>query len=356
MSPGAFFARGMGASLLGDYELASQYGDIAKALLVERNAHDLLSRFAVWALLILTRPIQLSLKPHLETYQLSLRYGDTVTAGIALIGYLESSFISGKSLTDIELDCERYYPQMKEFANDSNTKHFKTFYQVLQLLIGKSENENSSYGEGIMLHGEVLTRDESDKFATDQESAIARNLTQVYLILFCLYLGEFEAGAKVALAHQKSILKEIPNLTITITCIFAQGIIFCGMAKSNPRKQGLYKRQAKRCLKLLRNRAKKGNPNVHHYVLFIEAELVAACKNPNFNRASELFQEAIKISGRAGFVQDCALAHERYGELCLKINEKDEAVFRFNKAFELYKEWGAKQKHEQMKKKYSGYI
>ena len=59
------------------------------------------------------------------------------------------------------------------------------------------------------------------------------------------------------------------------------------------------------------------------------------------------------LAGRGGFVQDAALANERYGEFLLEdMYDREEAAFRFQEAIKLYLEWEARAKAELLSDKY----
>lgn len=57
---------------------------------------------------------------------------------------------------------------------------------------------------------------------------------------------------------------------------------------------------------------------------------------------------------RFAWLQDAALASERYGKYLLNVvDDKDKAVYCFEKALRYYKDWGANAKVAQINEKYS---
>ena len=75
-----------------------------------------------------------------------------------------------------------------------------------------------------------------------------------------------------------------------------------------PTKQGLAK---------IKSWIERGNPNVRHYEIILEAEL-SAYQGRTF-LVKKQYETAITIATRAGFVHDSALANEKYGEYILQI-------------------------------------
>ena len=106
--------------------------------------------------------------------------------------------------------------------------------------------------------------------------------------------------------------------------------------------------------------AKCGNPNVIHLVKLVDAE-DAAIGTKSRKRAVKLYEEAITLAGRGGFVQDVALANERLADYLLWSSngnsgeadneDKEEAKFRLGKAIEYYTEWGAHRKVQLLQSK-----
>jgi histidine kinase len=75
--------------------------------------------------------------------------------------------------------------------------------------------------------------------------------------------------------------------------------------------------------------------------------------NGKTHEAKVKYEVAILISGRRGLIQDRALAHERFGEYYLELEDQNEANYQMHKAVELYEEWGALAKCRQLRQKYS---
>lgn len=74
--------------------------------------------------------------------------------------------------------------------------------------------------------------------------------------------------------------------------------------------------------------------------------------NGKTHEAKAKYEVAILLSGRRGLLQDRALAHERFGEYYLELDNQHEATYQMNKAVELYEEWGALAKCHQLRGRY----
>ena len=70
----------------------------------------------------------------------------------------------------------------------------------------------------------------------------------------------------------------------------------------------------------LKNWLKQGNPNDRHYVALLEAEKSAfKCKGKQSKQehVKNLYSQAVSLAQEGGFIQDEAIAYERYGRYLL---------------------------------------
>ncbi|KAL3925455.1 MAG: hypothetical protein SGILL_000396 [Bacillariaceae sp.] len=113
-------------------------------------------------------------------------------------------------------------------------------------------------------------------------------------------------------------------------------------------------REALKVLSRVKEHVKKGVLNVYHHEALLEAEC-AAMENDS-ERARHHYGRATVLAGRRGFLQDSALANERFGEYLLHdLSDMEEATYRFQQATRLYEEWGARAKADMLFEKY-GYL
>ena len=114
-------------------------------------------------------------------------------------------------------------------------------------------------------------------------------------------------------------------------------------------KKKTYKKHAKKYMTKLNDYAKKGNPNVQHYKLALEGEMLVL-KNKT-TEATSRFEKAIALATRFGFIHDAALMNERYGEFLME-TDAQRGMHHVIVAYTLYTEWGARKKAEMVRDKY----
>lgn len=55
-----------------------------------------------------------------------------------------------------------------------------------------------------------------------------------------------------------------------------------------------------------------------------------------------MYQKAVALAARGGFLQDAGLANERYADFLWRdVSDKDEAAHRIEEAIRFYGDWGA---------------
>ena len=112
--------------------------------------------------------------------------------------------------------------------------------------------------------------------------------------------------------------------------------------------------QAKRIHTELTNSLKNKNPNVLHCVSLLNAEKAALNqKKYQEDDVRKLYNDAITMSARGGYVHDAALAQERFADYFLNIaGDLQEARYHIEGAIQRYTKWGAMGVVEHLHNKY----
>jgi len=274
-------------------------------------------------------PMQSSLKPLSEGYNIGMHAGDTESAMWACYIGISVASVSGKALQSIEKDCSLYIPQMEELGRKEHAGLTRLERQTALNLMGMSDNT-------VILTGDAM----DERLFLDQgHSPEMQNAYEAYKSVLYSFFGEHKLGAELAIAKGNAFVKGSPGMVLGIADAFARGISLYSMARET--KSTKYKKEATRPHKLLKSWLKKGNPNVQHHVAILDAELAAL--QGKSTEASKLYRKGIVLSTRAGFIHGAALASERYAEYLLDL-DKQEALFQMSNAIEYYGAWGAKAK------------
>lgn len=132
---------------------------------------------------------------------------------------------------------------------------------------------------------------------------------------------------------------------------FARGMPLYSMARRTKKRR--FKRQAWKVHKVIKSWVRKGNPNVQHYDLLMDAE--SAVLGRKLDAAKRYYLAAIASATRQGFIHESAFACERYGEFLLNEgSDPEEAGHQLGIAMQRYEEWGAVRKASMLREKYKG--
>ena len=142
-----------------------------------------------------------------------------------------------------------------------------------------------------------------------------------------------------------------PNVWIPYKALF-QGLVACLDTKRSWKSR----RETNKAVATLESYCKMGNINAVHLVLLLRAERMAT-KHHDLLEVQAAFDEAIRGAGREGVLSIQALANERVGVFFPNIaGNRDWASVYLSRARDLYKDWGATAKADQMPSFYGSEI
>lgn len=110
-------------------------------------------------------------------------------------------------------------------------------------------------------------------------------------------------------------------------------------------------KHARKVHKTIKAWVRKGNPNVHHYDLLMNAE--SSVLSGKLDSANDYYRDVIVSATRQGRIHESAYVSERYGEYLLdERKEPEEAMYHLQSALRRYEEWGAARKVEMLYEKH----
>lgn len=198
--------------------------------------------------------------------------------------------------------------------------------------------------EKLLETGSSITTTEPSLLDEYEEMVRGEDFTLGLLYTFQGYVyyarGNYEACS--ALAQKTGIMLDkllsyfanMPVLYHQAMCLYA-----CAQKSSNILTRRKLKGLASKRHKILRGWAKDGCCNVVHYVAILDAEL-AILNGESADHVEDLYQKAIVLSARGGFVQDAAVGNERLAGYFQGREERVEAGRRFEQSIRYFEEWG----------------
>lgn len=227
---------------------------------------------------------------------------------------------------------------MLEFKRETVHADICIYLEMIRNLMGYTD------GDPTEIEGE-------ERFLSHSDHTVLGVFYSCQCILY-LYFGEYEKAAKLALERGDTYAKGVPSHVWIMMETYTRGMALYVMARISGKR--VYAKHAKKVHKTIKSWIKKGNPNVKHYDLLMNAESCAL--RGKLDEAEGWYQSAIVSATRRGSVHESAYASERYGDFLLNDRkDPEEARHKFDDAIRRYREWGAgrkanmlRQKHEEL--------
>ena len=254
----------------------------------------------------------------------------------AACSYIIHSFHAGQPLKQINEKCSIYSKQMKELKKQQTYFCTLVFWQTVSYLLGSGSQE-------------TFSKDLAE-VNLDDETVVILCMHSFRMGMFVVS-GDYEKAAELFVRHGFAWPREARFQPAFMTAVCNGGFAASVVAGSSRK----FKKVATKARALVKRWAAKGNSNVKHWGALLDAE--GNLFQGRRRKAEQNYQSAIALSERGGYTQNCALAHERYGTfLLVDSSDTRDAAFHLSKAIELYSQWGAARKVEEMHRNYSSVL
>jgi hypothetical protein len=161
---------------------------------------------------------------------------------------------------------------MLEFEREVAHADISIFYEMICNLIGQRDGDPT------------VMRDEK-RFLSHSEHTVIGVFYICQSSLY-LYFGEYEKGAEIAIERGDAYSDGVPGHVMVMIDTFTRAMLLYGAAQKTRKRQ--YSKEAKRVHNLVKSWVRKGNPNVTHYDLLLNAE--AAVLRGNLDAAEGWYQ------------------------------------------------------------------
>lgn len=277
------------------------------------------------------------MKALLHDQKTGMKTGDVESAFWCCYGFCDDQLMGGVKLSIVIKDFAMYRKQASQYHHKMSDRCFLIAWQCCVNLVEGVPGKDCLTGD-IMKEEDMVAEIEKD----NSDGQTMYNLMR-FKVLGCFWLKEYKEVVKIGEEmkfHQGSLEKTVPGLHMTAGCYFHCALSCLSVARANSEnKRGKHRKMAEFFLSRIKDWNQKGNPNTQHYQTLIEAEFHAF--KANNGDAKRLYESSIHTAGRLGMTHDQALAHERLAENCMRLGYQNDANYHFNRALELFKDWGA---------------
>jgi tetratricopeptide (TPR) repeat protein len=328
------------------FQAGRKFGDLALKWKTRKDESRTL--FLVYEFVMhWSAPAESAKKPLLQAYESGMLTGDLESAFWGAYSFLDLQIHCGGDLRRIFVDSVTFLRQSDKF---NQTRISWSIAMVTQCVQNLLESRSKKH----ILQGDYMDEFEFEKKTDPKDNHTLLQLNR-YRVYTAFWLREYQHVVKIMENfgfHNFSIEKAIPA-TYGIPPLYFYCALACISVARENRAQGRQRSRTKKFFGRIKCITRKGDPNTKHYESLIEAELLSDAKNPQ--KANKSYETAILLAGRWGFTNDHALAHERYGEHCRRHGDLSEAKYHYDKAINLYVEWGAHAVADDLRVRLTGY-
>ena len=327
-------------AIRGDYKNAYRFAKLS--LKTDQNSSSVSCPLMVYSTLShFAEPIALGMEPALKAYRTGLETGEIFYGSLCMAIYGYIYFYCGLPLKPLINDMVNYGGQLKLCHQDYGLAYVMSVYQISLNLTGGSTNPVDMSREAVRKHdifSENLFLEPSDP------SYLAHEYMQVFN---AFVLNELDIAEE---AFTRILRRTTRRLTGThmynYFLWFVDGIAGCALWRSS-RNKIKFRDSAIQAQKYLRQCFKKRMFNCDGILFLIEAE-VASIIRKKHSDLRPMYDKAISTFMRTGFVHFAAIANELASNQMSRQQDEFWEKHYITQATQLYAEWGATVKVDQL--------
>jgi len=328
---------------LQEYDYGYQLGKISIAVLDKFNAQDVLARisYVIYSFVnTWVEPIQATFPKLLEGYIVGMSCGDPESALLCKRVSTVSASQCGQPLADlvnevIDLseDCKRYQQEFIDIMN-------KPLWQWAQNLIGGPEGDGEA--DPWILRGTIQTEDDYVAVKRERGNLVAICQYSLLQLILAFIFKRYELAAEsVDKCIEANLETNLVGKFDISTCSFYSALTAFEMLKVSPNDRKWSGIVSSALIKL-EKWASVSSWNFEHRLSFLKAEQMA--NEGDNDNAAMAYENAASQAKAHGFVNEEALARERYAAFLRTTGKGTSARDQYDKAHSAYMKWGALRK------------
>jgi hypothetical protein len=236
---------------------------------------------------------------------------------------------------------------MSEYGQEGTRSFYALVLQFALILIGPAEDPTE-------LTGEVIVESEARENSKRTGNAALSQFLEHYCLQLAYYFGDYELAGKFS-RRTENFGAIVRGHFLVPRNVFFRGLTALAEARQTTGRRRWRKvKRAANLTRQMRNWSKGGNANCVHMLQLLEAETASLTRRDPLD-AKRKYERAIQSSGRTGYLNDKALAHELAFTFHLRCardeccdNNNHDAMFwaqnHYADAVQAYADWNAYEK------------
>ncbi|MEH2460223.1 trifunctional serine/threonine-protein kinase/ATP-binding protein/sensor histidine kinase [Nostoc sp.] len=331
--------------ILGNIQAGYEFGQLALQVLEKFHSKEFKARTFFIVQTFINHwhePLQDTIAPLTEAYQVGLETGDIEYAAWASYTCSFHGYFMGQELAELEKQMGDYAEVYSHFRQEKPQTYINSFRQAILNLLGST---NSSYLSGAVYDAQTIR-------PLQEQAGDRTGLSFSYAneLILC-YLFENYTGASEAAINAITYLDGVTSAAVIPIVYFYQALtqlILYPTATATEQKQIIKKVISHQ--KKLKKWAHHAPMNHQHKFYLVEAERHRILLQKN--KAMEFYDRAISLAKENEYIQEEALSNELGAKFYLDWGKEKIAQVYMQEAYYCYARWGAKAKTEDLEKRY----
>lgn len=346
MSPAGYASYGLYLCSQGDIEQGWAFGNLALKLVEKLNAQAYKARTwgTVYAFIYHWKAaLRELLDAFEEAYLSGLEYGDFEFSSAVLVSYSYNALFSGVELETLKNTLNIHLERIQQFGHKRNAFSVTLVLQVVENMLGAFESpwvlKGQVFDEDTGLELLLRSKDQPLLFHFYQNKGILSYWFHQYALARQCFLEAEKTLSSVKAQSAFAVFKFYDSLTLLAVLpdlTPEEAVVAWDRVFANQQQLAFW--------------AQFAPMNYQHKWLLVEAEK-ARCKG-QYGEACMLYEQAVSLARENRFTGEEALANERAAVCYLEAKQPRLAHFAFQHAYDVYQQWGAQTKIEQMEKMY----
>ena len=329
----------------GDVEMAYRFADLGLRAQKPEDTRPDTSMPAYCSVLHAKLPLASLVEPCLLGYRKGLEMGNTFYGSIAMGVYADAYKGCGLPLDTFASDLNKFASQLKILRCEFMLCFILPTMQLALNLTGQSVDPVKVTWDVITKHGHL--NDGVDP-SRSPKAELQREFTQAFnaYILRDVHTAEMSLKqlCKKPRRKRRYEMNHFNNYFFALT----EGLVGFWLGKEKQTRW--YRRFALSAIKWFQ---KRRNLNTVPLVLLLEAQKAATESSVDYANVRKLYDNVIVMLARSGQIHYGAIANEQAGEFLLGHDDSIAAIQYFESAAQLYQEWGASIKAQDLIQKHS---
>ncbi|MEH2415997.1 trifunctional serine/threonine-protein kinase/ATP-binding protein/sensor histidine kinase [Nostoc sp.] len=332
--------------MLGNIQTGYEFGQLALQIIEKFHSKEFKARTVFIVQTFINHwhePLQDTIAPLTEAYQIGLETGDIEYAAWASYVLSFHRYYIGQELAELEKQMGDYAEVYSHFRQEKPHTYINSFRQAILNLLEPSTNP--SYLSGAVYDAQTIRQ-------LQEQAGDRTGLCFSYTneLILC-YLFENYTGASEASIKAITYLDGVTSAAVVPIVYFYQALtqlILYPTATLTEQKQILKKVTSHQ--KKLKKWAHHTPMNHQHKFYLVEAERHRVLLQKN--KAMEFYDRAISLAKENKYIQEEALSNELTAKFYLDWGKEKIAQAYMQEAYYCYARWGAKAKIEDLEKRY----